>query len=55
MASTGVIYQVSSIARQVPVSYIKCQVKHGKYRCHISSVNYSMASTGVRYQVSSIA
>ena len=26
MSSTGVIYHVSSIAWQVPVSYIKCQV-----------------------------
>ena len=51
---SGVRYQVSDIAWQVPVSDIMCQIYHDNYWCQVSCVKYSMASTGVGYHVSNI-
>jgi len=53
MASTGIRYQIISIAWQVLASI--SNNKHGKYRCQISNIKYSMASTDVRDQLIGIA
>ena len=62
MSSTGVIYQVSSITCQVPVSDINCQVSGVKCRCQVSSVKYQVSSitcqvpvSGIKYQINNMS